>query len=84
MPMGDYLDAIRTAGFTEVKISKERGIQLPQDLLNAYLNDGERAALRNSGVRIISITVTGIKPGSEAGAEACCIPTQATPKSGCC
>lgn len=59
----DYLKKSAGAGFTHTSVKKERTIQLPDSLLAAYLSADEIASYRASGVQIMSITVTGEKPG---------------------
>ena len=58
----EYLGIVREAGFENVKIVKEREITLTQELLDAYLNDEEKALLESSKIGIYSITVNATKP----------------------
>jgi SAM-dependent methyltransferase len=67
----DYLEMLRSAGFENVRVVKEKGIELPDDLVAAYLPEDPRGALKASGVRVLSVTVQGSKPSAAAS---CCTP----------
>jgi len=58
---GDYLSAIRNAGFKNVAVKKEKIIDLSDEVLSDYLNRKEIAEYRKSGTSIKSITVYGEK-----------------------
>ena len=58
----DYLQVIRSVGFTDVTVRKSKPINLPEDLVAKYLSESQVTEYRNSGVGIFSITVTGVKP----------------------
>jgi len=85
----EYLSLIDAAGFTDVKIQKEKPITIPDDILEKYLSESEVSAFNNGGTGIFSITVYAEKPGSkqekpklklaDIESETCC-----EPKSGCC
>jgi arsenite methyltransferase len=68
---GEYLDQLKATGFDQVRVTKEKPIALPDDVLTAYLGDAGREDFKNSGVRILSVTVQGTKPSQP---EACCTP----------
>jgi SAM-dependent methyltransferase len=70
----EYLRLIHDAGFTEVRVQKEKPIIIPQDILARYMSDEEILAFLSGNTGIFSITVYGEKP-----AEACCVKG-----SGCC
>ena len=55
----DYLAAIAAAGLVEVAVPKRREISLPDDLVARELGAEGAAAFAASGVKILSITVTG-------------------------
>jgi len=57
----EYLKTIEEAGFREVEILKSREIQLPESLLESILGEEEVRGFLASGVRILSITVRGMK-----------------------
>ncbi len=52
-----YLDALRAAGFADVRVVKEKAIDIPE----AALRPAEREALRRSGGVVQSVTVYGVK-----------------------
>jgi arsenite methyltransferase len=56
-----YLDALRRAGFADARVVKERVIDVPDEALREVLGPEERAALRQSGSAILSVTVYGEK-----------------------
>ena len=58
----DYLKTIRDAGFVELKIQKERQIELTDELLDEYLTPQAKEMLLKSNVGIHSITVSASKP----------------------
>lgn len=57
----EYLDIIRSTGFKDIKVVREKPIQIPEEALAEYLSDQEREEYKNSGVQIQSITVTAEK-----------------------
>lgn len=70
----EYLNIIKSAGFKNIEIQKEKAINLPDDILINYLTEEEIEKFRQSGTGIFSITVF-----AEKAKESCC-----TPGSGCC
>jgi len=54
----DYLAIITAAGFTDITITKEKLIHIPQAILSEYLSDEEAA---DFGQPVVSITVVGKK-----------------------
>jgi SAM-dependent methyltransferase len=68
----EYLEIVRNAGFEDVKVVKEREIKLTEELLDAYLNDEEKALIKSSQIGIYSITVNATKPGGVCCAPDCC------------
>lgn len=69
----EYLNIIRSAGFKNITLQKEKPIIIPDDILKNYLNDDEIAAYNSNKNIIFSITVYAEKQNS------CC-----SPNSGCC
>ena len=72
----DYLDMIYQAGFRNLKLQKEKEIILPDETIASYLNEEQMKSYKESGARILSITVYGEKvdklnPKSE---KSCCGP----------
>ena len=57
----NYLEAIGQAGFKDVNIVKEKSIYLPDDFLRQYLSKEALIEFRESGVQILSVTITGLK-----------------------
>ncbi len=66
-----YLEEIRNAGFTNITIQKERKIELPDDLLNKYLNEKQVREYKDDFAGIASITVYGEKPCCEDNTNCC-------------
>lgn len=58
----DYLKIIDVAGFEEVKIKKNKPIEVPDSMLLDYISMEELKTFKNSGTGIFSITVVGRKP----------------------
>lgn len=58
----EYLAIIRDAGFTEVTIQKEKEINLPDEILETYMDADEIQKFKTSGTGIFSVTVYGEKP----------------------
>ncbi len=73
---GEYLGIIKSAGFKNIQIKKERKIDLPEDLLLKYLNQNELNKYKQSGSGIYSITIYADKLDEGS----CCETTD----SGCC
>ncbi|MBN4071515.1 arsenite methyltransferase [Crocinitomix catalasitica] len=72
----EYLEIIQSTGFTDIVVQKQRAIQLPDEILDRYLTDGEKLKFRSGEIGIISVTVFAKKPladvnfcGEESG---CC------------
>jgi len=61
MQMEDYLGTIQRAGFKNVKMHKQRSIEVPANILNMYLNEEEMQDFQNSRTGLFSITVSGEK-----------------------
>ena len=68
----EYLDIVQAAGFEDVKIVKEREIKMTDELLDAYLNEEEKALLLSTDIGIYSITVNATKPGEAGCGPDCC------------
>lgn len=71
IPIDDYIDIIKEAGFKEVKIQKSKRITLPEEILKQHLTPEEIVGFTTGGPGIFSITVYAEKPLK------CCAP-------GCC
>ena len=59
----EYLGFVSQAGFTNVKVQKDRKVEIPRPVLLKYLTETEVAVLESSGTGIYSITLWGEKPG---------------------
>ncbi len=57
----DYLNLIKEAGFTNIKIQKERKNELPDEMLKKYLTKEETITFKKEFAGIASITVYGEK-----------------------
>jgi arsenite methyltransferase len=57
----EYLATIEAAGFRDVVVQKSREIQLPDGIVAQVLGTDEAAEFVASGVKIMSITVVGVK-----------------------
>ncbi|MFN8165750.1 MAG: arsenite methyltransferase [Bacteroidia bacterium] len=71
----DYLGFIRSNGFTNITIQKEKAIIIPDDILINYLNEDEIAEFKSSTAEnkgIYSITVYAEKPKSCGCGPECC------------
>lgn len=78
-----YLSTIREAGFTNIKIQKDKAIHIPDEILREYLNENELNDYHQNRIGIHSITVYAEKPtgtdsaGNLVKKDGCCEP-------GCC
>lgn len=72
-----YLELIKSNGFENITIQKEKPIVIPDDILKNYLNESQIHSFKNGSTGIFSITVFAQKPVTEKAS--CC-----TPGSGCC
>ena len=57
----EYLGLIKDAGFRDIKIQKQRNIELPEDLLGNYMTESEIRSFIKGDAGIVSITVTAFK-----------------------
>ncbi len=62
-----YLQAIEEAGFKEIKLQKEKSIEIPEEILFAHLSEEGVEKLKNKPDTIRSVTIFGRKP-----IDACC------------
>lgn len=63
-----YLNLIKSNGFTNITIQKDKAIIVPDDILSNYLSAEQIAAFKQSGTGIRSITVYAEKQAEKA----CC------------
>lgn len=66
----EYLEIIKSAGFTNIKIQKEKKIELPVEILQQYLTAEELKTYNQGGLGIYSITVYAEKSADKS----CCGP----------
>lgn len=66
-----YLQLIKEAGFTNIKVQKERKIELPDEMLSKYMSAAEVANFKRQFAGIASITVYGEKPCCETISNCC-------------
>ncbi len=57
-----YMELISKMGFVNITVHKEKEILLPDDVLEPHLSLDEIAEFRNSGAKILTMTVSGEKP----------------------
>lgn len=69
-----YLELIKTNGFSNITLQKEKVINIPDDILSEYLSSDQLKKYKSSGTGIISITVYAEKPTDK---QPCC-------ETGCC
>jgi arsenite methyltransferase len=72
-----YLGLIEEAGFTNIKLQKDKPIMIPGEILAEYLTKEEIDQYKTGNVKISSITVYAEKPSKDE--RKCC-----EPGSGCC
>lgn len=73
----EYLKLIREAGFTNIKLQKDKPIMIPDEILAEYFTEDEINQNKTLNVKITSITVYADKPAKDE--RNCC-----EPGSGCC
>lgn len=59
IPEEEYLDKLKAAGFSNIRILKEKAIDVPDDALPVDAGREELAAFRASGSALLSVTVYG-------------------------
>lgn len=67
-----YLELIKTNGFSNITIQKEKPIIIPDDILKNYLNDNELKDFKSGTTGIFSITVYAEKSKTCGCGTACC------------
>lgn len=61
LPLEEYLEAIRSAGFSNVTVHKLRKIEIPEDILRKYSEETTLHSFSNGETGIFSITVSAVK-----------------------
>ena len=67
----DYMQLIEDAGFENITIQKEQKMDLPDSILEKYLNATEIEQYKNEFAGIASITVYGEKPCCSSNSNCC-------------
>jgi SAM-dependent methyltransferase len=67
----EYLELIKEAGFTNIKVQKERKIELPDEMLIKYMSASDVAKFKSEFAGIASITVYGEKPCCDTNSNCC-------------
>ena len=68
-----YLNMLSATGFINIKVQKEKTINIPDEILRKYLSESELKNFKESETGIYSITVFGQKPeGDECCRQDCC------------
>jgi SAM-dependent methyltransferase len=68
----EYLELIKSNGFNNITVQKEKVITIPDDILSSYLSEEEITSFKNGGTGIFSVTVYAEKPVADNAA--CCGP----------
>jgi Methylase involved in ubiquinone/menaquinone biosynthesis len=68
----EYLQLIKTNGFKNITVQKEKVITVPDDILSNYLSQEQITSFKESGTGIVSVTVYAEKPVEEK--KSCCGP----------
>lgn len=63
----DYLELLSDAGFVNITVQKEKKINIPDEILSAYLSADERKAFYEAGKGVYSITVYAERPDPSCG-----------------
>jgi arsenite methyltransferase len=67
----NYINIIHQAGFVNISVLKEKRIDIPDEILLAYITTDELAELKKTELGIYSITVYAEKPCCEPGTNCC-------------
>jgi len=59
----EYLEIIRKAGFENIRIKKDRVIEIPDEIFQKYISAEDTEQMKVNKIGIFSITVTAEKPG---------------------
>ena len=66
-----YLELIKTNGFSNIILQKEKRINIPDDALKKYLNEEKLICFKSGDKGIFSITVYAEKPGACCNTDCC-------------
>jgi ubiquinone/menaquinone biosynthesis C-methylase UbiE len=59
LPVEEYLKTIKSSGFKDIRVHKQRKIEIPENILSNYLNEVEIKSFKSEDIGIFSITVSG-------------------------
>lgn len=83
-----YLGHLQTAGFTNITVQKEKTIEIPDDILERYLDPAALSEFKRGDTGIFSITVYAEKAGQKSAKPKVKLADLASgtcaPQSGCC
>jgi arsenite methyltransferase len=68
----EYLQMIKEAGFINIKIQKERIINVPEEIYMQFISKDDFEKFKASGINLVSINVYAEKPGKSCGEPGCC------------
>jgi len=69
--MDEYLNIMASVCLTNIKVQKEKQVNVPDEILSDYLDPQALDAFKKSGTGIFSITVYAEKPLTDCGCESC-------------
>jgi ubiquinone/menaquinone biosynthesis C-methylase UbiE len=69
--MDAYLQIIKDSGFKNITVQKEKVVDLPNEILDKYLNETEKEKFKSGEIGIYSITVYGETPACDPSAGCC-------------
>lgn len=72
MEKADYLRIISEAGFVNIKIQKEKSVQIPEEILDRFLTGDKKKSWVESQIGIFSMTFYAEKPGKDCCDPGCC------------
>jgi ubiquinone/menaquinone biosynthesis C-methylase UbiE len=68
----EYIKIMEKTGFKNIKIQKERAINLPDEILLQYMSKEDLQSFRNSGMNVLSVNVYAEKFQDCGCAPGCC------------
>ena len=82
----DYLGMIKDAGFEAIQLQKEKTIQIPDDILEKYLDSEQLVSFKQSRTGIFSVTVYAEKTGQKPTKQKVKLSelSDCKPGTGCC
>jgi ubiquinone/menaquinone biosynthesis C-methylase UbiE len=69
--MDEYLNIMASSCLTNIKVQKEKQVNVPDEILSDYLDTQALEAFKKSGTGIFSITVYAEKPANDCGCSSC-------------